>query len=98
MNRADVLSRLQGLAGQLRALGATALYLFGSTDRNEAKASSDVDLFIDYASDGKFSLIDLAGLQIFLEDELKTPVDITTRDSLHPLLRHEIEQSATRVF
>jgi hypothetical protein len=25
-------------------------------------------------------------------------VDVTTRDSLHPMLRDEIEQSATRVF
>ena len=98
MNRADVLSRLQGLAGQIRALGATALYLFGSTNRNEATPISDVDLFIDYAPDGKFSLIDLAGLQLFLEGELRTTVDITTRDSLHPLLRSDIEQSATRVF
>jgi len=26
------------------------------------------------------------------------PVDVTTRDSLHPMLRAEIEQSAVRVF
>jgi predicted nucleotidyltransferase len=39
----------------------------------------------------------LARLKHFLEDELGLPVDVTTRDSLHPALREEIEESAQRV-
>jgi predicted nucleotidyltransferase len=78
--------------------GATALYLFGSTARDEAHSGSDIDIFIDYDRSRKFSLLDLAGLKNFLEDELAAKVDITTRDSLHPLLREGIEKSAIRVL
>jgi hypothetical protein len=29
---------------------------------------------------------------------LEIPVDVATRDGLHPMLRHDIEQTALRVF
>lgn len=82
----------------MRRLGATALFIFGSTARDEATTTSDLDIFIDYDSSKKFSLLDLAGIQQLLEDELAIHVDITTRNSLHPLLKADIEQSAVRVF
>ena len=72
--------------------------LFGSTARDDAKSESDLDLFVDYDPNKKFSLVDLVGIKLLLEDELGMAVDITTRDSLHPMLRHEIEKSAIRVF
>jgi hypothetical protein len=40
-------------AEALQALEATSLYLFGSVVRDEAKAASDLDLFIDYDRDGR---------------------------------------------
>ncbi len=79
-------------------MGATALYLYGSTARDEAQAASDLDLFIDYDPGARFSLLDLVGIKQFLEEELAMDVDITTRNSLHPMLRADIEQSAIRVF
>lgn len=96
--RAETIAKLQANAAALRARGATALYLFGSAARDEARSGSDVDIFIDYDQNRKFSLLDLAGLKNFLEDELATKVDVATRDSLHPLLRERIEKSAIRVF
>jgi predicted nucleotidyltransferase len=33
-----------------------------------------------------------------LEEEIGVEVDVTTRDSLHPMLRDDIERSAIRVF
>jgi predicted nucleotidyltransferase len=57
-----------------------------------------VDVFIDYDPDGRFSLLDLVGIKQLLEEELAMEVDITTRSSLHPMLRADIEQSAIRVF
>jgi predicted nucleotidyltransferase len=98
MMRAETIARLQANAAALRVRGATALYLFGSTARDEAHSGSDIDIFIDYDRSRKFSLLDLAGLKNFLEDELAAKVDITTRDSLHPLLREGIEKSAIRVL
>lgn len=79
-------------------MGATALYLFGSTARNEATPGSDLDLFIDYDPEGRFNAFDLVGIKLLLEEELHVPVDVTTRDSLHPRLRLGIESSAVRIF
>jgi hypothetical protein len=98
MNRNEAVARLAGCADAIKARGATSLYLFGSAARNEARIDSDLDLFIDYDPDKKFSLVDLVGIKHFLEDSLGIAVDVTTRDSLHPMLRRDIEKSAVRVF
>ncbi|MGV2112338.1 nucleotidyltransferase family protein [Agrobacterium salinitolerans] len=98
MKRAEAIRKLKMHARAMKSMGATSLYVFGSTARDEALTASDLDVFIDYDQDGRFSLIDLVGIKQFLEDELAMEVDVTTRDSLHPLLRADIEQSAVRIF
>lgn len=98
MKRSEVIEQLKRQADAIRALGATSLYLFGSVARDEAGPASDLDLFIDYDPERKFSLFDLVGIKLFLEDELDAEVDVTTRDSLHPKLKDKIQQSAIRIF
>lgn len=98
MNRIEAMAQLKERADAIKALGATSLYLFGSTVRNESRVESDLDPFIDYDPHQKFSLLDLVGIKQFLEDELGMAVDVTTRDSLHPMLRQDIEKAAVRVF
>jgi uncharacterized protein len=98
MNRTEALAKLKGCADAVKARGATSLFLFGSAVRDQAKGDSDLDLFIDYDPTKKFSLVDLVGIKLLLEDALGVDVDVTTRDSLHPMLRKDIEQSAVRVF
>jgi predicted nucleotidyltransferase len=98
MTKNEAIARLKQQADAVRALGATSLYLFGSVARDEASASSDLDLFIDYDRDRTFSLVDLVGIKLLLEDELGSDVDVTTRDSLHPRLKGLIEHSAIRIF
>jgi uncharacterized protein len=98
MNKAEALRKLKAHTDAIRALGATSLYLFGSTVRDETRASSDLDLFIDYDPNSKFNALDLVDIKQLLESELGMEVDVTTRDSLHPMLRDDIERSAVRVF
>ena len=98
MKRTEAVSKLQGYADAIRSMGATSLYLFGSTARDEAHDASDLDLFVDYDPSSRFNAFDLVGIKQFLEDELGLAVDVTTRDGLHPVLRGDIEQSAVRVF
>jgi predicted nucleotidyltransferase len=98
MNRVEAITKLQAHADAIKALGATSLYLFGSAARDEARADSDLDVFVEYDPNKKFSLMDLVGIKHYLEDELGIPVDVMTRDSLHPILREDIEKSAVRVF
>lgn len=98
MNLADALFALQAHADVVRAMGATSLYVFGSTAQDGATAGSDLDLFIDYDPNGRFNAFDLIGIKLMLEERLGIDVDLATRDGLHTHLREEIEGSAVRVF
>ncbi|HZQ12558.1 MAG TPA: nucleotidyltransferase family protein [Pseudolabrys sp.] len=98
MDRFETIARLKHSAQAIKAMGATSLYVFGSTARDKATPASDLDLFIDYDPASKFNALDLVGIKQYLEDELQVPVDVTTRDGLHPMLRSEIERTAVRVF
>src|SRR5882762_11787215 len=89
MTKIEAMTRLKNCADAVKARGATSLYLFGSAARDEARADSDLDLFVDYDPQRKFSLVDLVGIKHFLEDSLGVAVDVTTRDSLHPMLRKD---------
>lgn len=98
MDGSEIISRLRDNADAIRGLGATSLHLFGSVARGEATAKSDIDLFVDYDPDSRFSLLDLVGIKHLLEDAPAVEVDITTRDGLHPMLREDIERDAVTVF
>jgi uncharacterized protein len=52
---------------------------------------------VDYDERRQFSLVNMVDIKL-LEEELGVRVDMTTRDSLHPLLRSDIENLAVRVF
>jgi uncharacterized protein len=97
MDRTAAIEVLQRHAQDIRSMGVGALYLFGSTERDEATTRSDIDLFIDYA-DPKFSLVELARLKEYLTRILQAEADVTTRGGLHPLLRDEIERTSQRVL
>jgi predicted nucleotidyltransferase len=98
MTRVEAITKLKDRAAAIRALGVTSLYVFGSTVRDEAQPQSDLDIFIDYDPASRFNAFDLVGIKHYLEDELRIPVDVTTRDGLHPMLKADIERSAMRVF
>ena len=81
----------------MKRLGVERLYLFGSTARGEATDESDVDLFFDYEK-GKLGLFELMDVKEYAASILGRKTDIMTRDSLHKMLRQNIEASAVRVF
>ena len=98
MDRNQAISRIKTIEPAIRALGAASLYLFGSTARDQAAATSDVDIFIDRNPEAPCGFIELLDLEELLAETLGTKVDLATRTSLHPALKDEIERTAIRVL
>lgn len=98
MRKAEAITRLKPFERRLRARGINALYLFGSTARDEADASSDLDLLYEYDPAHTFSLFDQAGAMLELSDGLDAKVDLVSRRGLRPRLRERIEGEMVRVF
>jgi uncharacterized protein len=97
MDRDTAISLLKTHEADLRRLGVQHLYLFGSIARGEARADSDVDLFLDHEW-GQLSLFDVMEIQEVTARILGCDTDAITRGSLHPILRQRIENSALMVF
>ena len=98
MKKIEAISRLKPLERRLRERGIMALYLFGSTVRDEADAESDLDLLYEYDPAQKFSLFDQAEAMLELSDLLGTSVDLVSRVGLRPRLRARVEGEMIRVF
>jgi predicted nucleotidyltransferase len=64
MTRNDAISKLKSCAEAIKARGATSLFLFGSAVHDSARPDSDLDLFVDYDPERKFSLVDLVDIKI----------------------------------
>ena len=96
MTRKEVLEQLACLKPELeKRFGVTRLALFGSIVRNEAKATSDVDILV--AFDGPATSKRYFGVQFLLEDELGQDIDLVTEKALRPELRPFIEKEAINV-
>jgi predicted nucleotidyltransferase len=66
--------------------------IFGSYARGDFHGDSDLDLLVDV--DAGATLLDLVGLQQFLEDRLGCKVDVVTRRSLREELRASVFNEA----
>jgi predicted nucleotidyltransferase len=97
MDLDQVLSTLRRHSADLKALGASRLFLFGSVARNDARPDSDVDLFFDF-DDPQFSLIELVALSDRITELLHARADVMSRGSIHPRLLSAIESPALQVF
>ena len=93
--RDEVVAQLRAHEAELRARGVEGLFLFGSVSRGEERAGSDVDLFFDHRSGLGLEVVTI---QERVREIVTGEVDVTTRRSLHPLLRERILASAVRVF
>ena len=73
--------------------GASNVRIFGSVARGEATAESDVDFLVDWDL-SRISAWGGVGLNLDLEALLGRRIDITTVDSLHPLIRDQVLRDA----
>jgi predicted nucleotidyltransferase len=96
----DVIARLKKAEPALRASGVSALYLFGSRARDDARDNSDVDVFIDPQADESFGFLDYMKAYEAIVDAVGPGLEVgySTREGLSPYVRDSVEQEATRIF
>lgn len=95
MRRDEVLAILADHQDEIREMGVSTLSIFGSVARDEAGPGSDVDIMVEI-DQRPFSLLDLAGLQIYLEEILNCKVDLITSGAIKEKIRDRILAESIR--
>jgi predicted nucleotidyltransferase len=97
MDAVEAVRILREHEADLKKMGVKSLYMFGSTIRGEQREDSDVDMFFDYQREG-MTIFRLMDIQDKASEILGRKADLMTRDSIHPLIRPDVESAALRVF
>ena len=91
----DIRSRLLERQSELSRLSVSALRLFGSYARGDARADSDIDLVVAFEKQANFDAF--MDLKFLLEEAMGKPVDLVTEAAVRPQLKLRIEREAIRV-
>jgi uncharacterized protein len=84
MNRSEIIWAIRAQEAALRAEGVAHLALFGSRARDDALVDSDLDVLIDVAPGKHFSLLNVSGVGLRIEDAIRIPCQVVLRRSLPP--------------
>ena len=96
ISRAEAEASLLTARAEILALGVRRLALFGSVQRDAARADSDVDVLVEFLP-GKKSYDHFLALGDLLERVLGRPVELVTAESLSPFLKPYILAEARDV-
>jgi uncharacterized protein len=91
MGKGDILAILKDYMNQFAGkYGILDMGIFGSIARDEARADSDVDVFITMKTP---NIITLSRIRIELEERIKTHVDlIHYQEKMNPSLKSRIDK------
>jgi uncharacterized protein len=98
MMREEIIAKVRETAPALRAEGVTRLAIFGSRARGNARPDSDLDVLIDIDPAAKFSLLNLSGVRLMVEDATGLKTQVTTRCSIDGRMAQRIADDLIEVF
>jgi len=91
MERERIISEISKV---LKENGIRKAYLFGSFARKE-KDYKDIDVAIDIPK--RFSLLDMVGVQLELEERIGKKIDLVSYKDIKPALRPYIEKDLAAI-
>ncbi|MFZ4105342.1 nucleotidyltransferase family protein [Flavobacterium sp.] len=80
----------------LKPFSPNKIGVFGSYSRGDNTEKSDIDIL--YSFDSKYSLFDLVGLQLELQEKLQKKVDLVEFTAIHPRLKTQILNDSEIVY
>jgi predicted nucleotidyltransferase len=80
----------------LKKNGVLSASLFGSIVRNQDSPQSDIDILVQY-KDGT-TLLDVAGLQLELENMLGRKVDLVSEKYLHQRIQNNVHNQRIQIL
>lgn len=98
LSRDELIAELRVLRPVFEDQAVTSMTLFGSRARRDNRPDSDIDLAIEVDESRKFSLLDLVGVGLTVEDHLGFPASILMRRSLKPDFQEELRRDGVDIF
>jgi uncharacterized protein len=95
MRRAELTNWLQSQQTTLKQYRVKSIAIFGSVARDEATATSDIDLLVEF--EDKITFDCYMDLKFYLEDSLGRAVDLVSAKMLKPQIREAVQEEAIYV-
>lgn len=98
MTQSEIIEAIRREEPALRAEGVASLAIFGSRARGDESETSDLDVLIETKPGVRFSLINLSGVGLLIEDAVGIPSQIVMKRSIPADSAERISTDLLQVF